>query len=318
MMRILITGALGYLGGRISRHLSTRGDIFLRLGTNRRDVQQPQWLAQGEMAQLDVLSDDNLEASCAGINCIIHLAALNEIDSVVDPARALTVNAGGTLKLLQAARKAGVKRFIYFSTAHVYGAPLIGHITEQSIPRPVHPYAITHHTAEDFVLAEHEKKNIEGIVIRLSNSVGAPLDVSVNRWTLLVNDLCRQAVTQKQLILKTAGLQSRDFICLHDVCRIVEHMAKLSTESIGNGIFNVGGKRSLRVREIAEIIARRCEVTMGFRPSIHFPAAKISDGIAVHLDYDVEKLLSTGYVLTGDINKEIDETLAICLGSSAQ
>jgi len=84
------------------------------------------------------------------------------------------------------------------------------------VPRPVHPYAITHHAAEDFVLAAHDEKRLMGYVIRLSNGFGAPAHAGVDRWTLLVNDLCRQAVQTRQLILRSAGCLGRpaEMVCL--------------------------------------------------------------------------------------------------------
>ena len=119
-----------------------------------------------------------------------------------------------------------VERFIYFSTAHIYGAPLEGTITEKSLPSPVHPYAITHRAAEDYVIAAAKQKRIQGTVLRLSNSFGAPVSPHVNRWTLLANDLCRQAVEKGTITLRSNGCQYRDFICLTDV---EEVMAKMLT-----------------------------------------------------------------------------------------
>jgi UDP-glucose 4-epimerase len=313
MMRVLVTGALGYVGGRITQHLSHRKDIELRLIARARGTAQLHGQHHSEILFGDILSDADNAAACVGIDCIIHLAALNEIDSLDNPERALEVTSGGTLKLLKAAKKAGVKRCIYFSTAHVYGTPLEGHISEKTLPRPVHPYAITHRVAEDFVLAELEKKTMEGIVLRLSNAIGAPADVAVNRWSLVVNDLCMQAVTKKKLVLKSPGTQYRDFVGLHDVCRIVEHVVGLHSKDVGDGLFNVGGNSSLQVREMAEMVASRCEVTLGFRPSLHIPDAPVGISSTVkRLEYDIAKLLSTGFVLTGDLKTEIDETLVLC------
>ena len=117
------------------------------------------------------------------MDAIVHLAAMNEMDCARDPAAALEVNTALTLRLLNAAVAAGVRRFVYLSTAHVYGAPLRGHIDERALPRPVHPYAITHRAAEDFVLAAFDAGRIEGVVLRLSNGVGAPAHAAVDRWT---------------------------------------------------------------------------------------------------------------------------------------
>src|SRR5207245_1641136 len=105
-------------------------------------------------------------------------------------------------KLTDAAKRAGVRRVVYVSTAHVYGAPLAGVITEASCAVSLHPYATSHRAAEDVVRAAHERKTIEGVVIRLSNAYGAPVSEDANCWTLLVNDLCRQAARTKTMVLR--------------------------------------------------------------------------------------------------------------------
>lgn len=308
---VLITGGSGYVGGRVIRRLSSRGDLLLRIGGRQREGVFPSWLACGSPVSLDLLSNESLVSACSGVETIIHLAALNEIDSSSDPERALLVNGLGTLKLLQAAEKAGVSRFIYFSTAHVYGAPLAGTITERTLPRPVHPYAITHHIAEDFVLAAHDRNALTGIVVRLSNGFGAPADSSVNRWSLLVNDLCRQAVTSRVLALRTSGLQRRDFIPLEDVARAVEHFLFLEPSLCVDGLFNLGGESPLKIIDIAERIAGRCQVVLGYTPEVNRPQPLL-DEVSADLDFSIEKLKSSGFSLSGNMDEEIDATLLLC------
>lgn len=310
---ILITGGFGYLGGRITEYLSAQIDATIKIGT-RIDShnERPDWLKTGEISSIDFSSDDSLRAACAGVTTIVHLAALNEIDSLKDPGHALDVNGLGTLKLLKAAETSGVSRFIYFSTAHIYGAPLCGLISETTIPRPIHPYAITHKVAEDFVLAAHTKKTLNGVVLRLSNGFGVPARADVNRWTLLVNDLCRQAVVNKKLILQSYGLQWRDFITLDDVSRAVEHFLYVSEKEIGDGLFNLGGACPLRIIDMAELIAERCNSVFGFKPLIQRPEPTNTD-IMPSLEYSIDKLRSTGFMLRGSIDAEIDATLRLCM-----
>jgi UDP-glucose 4-epimerase len=307
---ILITGGFGYLGGRIALAVANETSCQVRLAS-RKPCTAPSWLPQAQAVVMDVLDPESLKASLCGVKTVVHLAAVNENESAVNPEKALRVNTLGTLHLLQAAIAAGVERFIYFSTAHVYGAPLEGHISEQVVPRPVHPYAITHHAAEDFVLAAHDEKRICGYVIRLSNGFGAPAYAGVDRWTLLVNDLCRQAVQKRQLILRSAGLQQRDFITLHDVGRAVCHLLVLSREDSGDGLFNLGGEMSMSVWDMAQRIAKCCRETLGFDPKIERPVPGLGQD-APSLVYDIKKIKQTGFALEGDMDIEIKETLRIC------
>lgn len=308
---VLLTGGTGYVGGRIARRLMCRDDVKLLIGARQKGGLMSSWLDNDMVVPLEITSNKSLETACSGVDCVVHLAALNEIDSAADPEQALLINGLGTLKLLQASEKAGVRRFIYFSTAHVYGSPLSGVITEKTLARPVHPYAITHRIAEDFVLASHDRKLLTGIVIRLSNSFGAPADRQVKRWTLLINDLCRQVVETGCLTLSSSGMQRRDFIPLEDVAGAVEHLLFLHRDLCGDGLFNLGGASSLRVIDVAERVAGRCQDVLGFLPEIRRPQPGGSD-VCAALEFNIDKLMATGFSLSGNMDQEIDSTLLFC------
>jgi UDP-glucose 4-epimerase len=309
--KVLITGGLGYVGGRVAKALIEGTQLNVVVTTRGKNVSRPDWLARGEVLSLDMAGEGDLASVCQGVRCIVHLAAANEIESAADPEGALIVNGLGTLKLLRAAEKAGVERFIYFSTAHVYGAPLRGVITESVIPRPVHPYAITHKVAEDFVLAAHASRKITGVVLRLSNGFGAPTHAGVNRWTLIANDLCRQAVVDGKLVLRSSGLQKRDFITLADVGRAVIHFIEQPAAVIGDGLFNLGGENALRIIDMAQAIADHCEKRWGVRPPIERPAPGPTEKEDV-LDYRIDKLKSIGFTPQISFAAEIDQTLQLC------
>ncbi|MES2770835.1 MAG: SDR family oxidoreductase [Pseudomonadota bacterium] len=321
--RVLITGGLGYVGGRIAQALLTAGHS-VRCGTRRANLSAPAWLPEMALVRLDWASPDSLAEACRGIECVIHLAAMNEIESAQDPLGALQMNGLASLRLLEAAKHAAVRRFIYFSTAHVYGAPLQGEISETSLPRPIHPYAITHKVAEDFVSAAHDQKQIEGLVIRLSNGFGAPLTAQIDRWTLLVNDLCRQAVTRGELSLNSAGTQLRDFITLADVARAVNHLLQLDVTQLGDGLFNLGSGESVSIFAMAQRIAGRWHALSGqtapiIRPEPKPAANSNSNSLTVAaLNYRCAKLAATGFALTSQVDREIDDTLRLCTQAFGQ
>ncbi len=308
--QVLITGGMGYVGGRITKYLLEHTDFKIRLTTRRSIEKIPDIYSPCEIVQMGLESDKDMYEACEDVQQIVHLAGMNEIDCAKDPESALIINGLGTLKLLKAAEKAKVKKFIYFSTAHVYGAPLQGQIDELSLTRPVHPYAITHRTAEDFVLAANAHKPI-GIVLRLSNGFGAPLHPDIDRWSLLVNDLCRQAVTKRKLVLKSTGTQQRDFITLLDVCRTVRHFLFFHENKNIDGLFNVGGELTMSVIKMTELIQDRCHNTLGFKPEIIKPAIEQEDQ-EKNLYYNIDKLKSTGFKLHGDPVHEIDSMLRFC------
>jgi len=260
-----------------------------------------------------VLDPASLSAAMQNVQAVVHLAAMNENECLNNPGQAILVNTIGTLNVLQAAVAAGVKHFIYFSTAHVYGTPLVGHLTESTLPRPIHPYAITHRAAEDFVLAAHENKKSIGTVVRLSNGFGVPTHPEVDRWTLLTNDLSRQAVQTRKIVLRSNGLQQRNFITLEDVGRAVGHLLKLTKEQCGDGLFNLGGESSMSIWEMTQRIADRCQIVLGFKPDINRPESELNSIEKTQsLHYDCSKFLKTGFQLKGAVEREIDDTIALC------
>lgn len=313
--RILITGGFGYIGGRTAQWFAARPGMQVVLGSRVPRI-PPDWLPSASVVPTSWRDPESLRLACSGVDTILHLAAMNEVEAAQDPIGALEVNAVATVRLVEAAKAAKVTRFIYLSTAHVYRAPLAGRIDETACPRPAHPYASSHRAAEDVVLAAHDAGYFAGLVLRLSNGFGAPAHPHVNRWTLLVNDLCRQAVTEGRLVLRSAGLQRRDFVTLADVAGAISHVEALPREKIGDGIFNVGGAWAPTVLEMTALVAARCRHVLGSSPSIHRPDPA-PDAVSDPLDYRIDKLIETGFKLAGDREAEIDATLTMCSAQAA-
>ena len=310
MRRILIPGGLGYLGGRLAQFLASYENYEILLGS-RRQLSPPLWLPNASVVETPWDSLAGLEKICSDVDMIVHLAGMNSQDCASNSAIALEVNAVATARLLQAATRQKVKRIIYLSTAHVYGSPLKGVISEETLPVPVHPYAFSHRAGEDVVLASHESDKIEGVVVRLSNAYGAPVSKNANCWMLLVNDLCQQVATLGKLVLHSSGMQRRDFISMHDVVRGIKHFMELPSDKFGSSLFNLGGEAPYRVIDLAELIVARCEAVLGFKPEIERPEPKHGED-SLELNFQIDKLKETGFCLSGDVENEIDITLKFC------
>ena len=312
-MKVLITGGFGYLGGRLAQFLAAQGTAEIILGS-RRQAESPPWLPQAMVVQTQWGSPISLEKICSGVDAVIHLAGMNAQDCTVDPVAALEQNAVATARLIQAAVRQGVKRAIYLSTARVYGSPLSGLITEETCPVSLHPYATSHHAGEHVVRAAHQRGEIEGIVIRLSNAFGAPAHKDANCWMLLVNDLCRQAVTTQRMVLRSSGLQRRDFIPLADACRAIDHLLYLPVQKLTKGILNVGGEWSPTVWEVACLVQERCEVALATQPELIRIPPQIGETAAA-LDYRFDVLRQSGFQPGSDWPGEIDRLIEFCKAS---
>lgn len=312
-MRFLITGGFGYLGGRLAQYLSTQPINEILLGS-RHQNESPLWLPHSKVVQTQWNSLESLSKICTRVDAIVHLAGMNAQDCIADPVAAFEFNAVCTGRLLQAAVEQEVKQFIYLSTAHVYTSPLEGLITENTCPTSLHPYASSHRAGEDMVRAARQRGEIDGIVIRLSNAYGAPAHKDVNCWQLLVNDLCRQVVTTKHMVVRSSGLQRRDFVPIEDVCCAIEHLLHLSEDSIVSDVFNVGGGWSPTVWEIACLVRDRCPEIIGFLPEITREQPQ-SGETSNELDYRSDALCQSGFHHVPNKVREINQLLEFCKAS---
>jgi UDP-glucose 4-epimerase len=309
-LRILITGGFGFIGGRFALQLAQAGHQIV-LGSRNAST-PPVWLPKAEVVQIEWDDDASLEHCCSDIDVVIHAAGMNAQECAADPVAALAFNGLATARLVAAANRARVPRFIYLSTAHVYASPLAGTFTEKTCPSNLHPYATSHLAGEQAVLSASQRGQMQGIVLRLSNAFGAPMHSAVNCWMLLVNDLCKQAVQTRKLVLHTNGLQQRDFIALSDVCRFIEYLIMGHGELAQPAIFNVGSGESQSVFAMAQIIQQRCREVLSFEPFLQRVECELNE-IHPMLHFGSTNLPLLGIRLKNtDHNAEIDKLLRFC------
>ena len=308
--RILITGGLGYLGGRIANFLNGFPKTNIILGTRRKFSEIPDWAKSFQITNLNLCDTSSISDAIVNLDTVIHLAGLDEQNSFRDIEAAWKINALGTQSLLSVANDKGIQKFIYFSTFHVYG-DCEGTITEETPAQPYHPYASTHRAAEDIVRFYQHYKNINTLTLRLSNAFGCPMDTEINRWALVFNDLCRQAMTSRKMIINSSGKQYRNFISLHDVCAAIEHFLYAIPDQWGDGLYNLGGDNCLSIIEVAEIIAKVYKSKYG--ESIPVQINDKDDEKKYNpVHFNINKLKKTGFSLSGNMEKEIEKTLSLC------
>lgn len=309
-MKILITGGLGYLGGRLAKYLVNNTSHTVRIGT-RKNITGVEWLSQVEVVNTLWSSNIELEKICCDVDLVIHASGMNAVDCSKDPSLALKVNGDATARLLKSSIKQGVKRIIYISTAHVYDSPLAGKVTEQSSTKNLHPYATSHKAGENHVRLAHSKGEIEGIVVRLSNSFGPPSSLNANCWHLATNDFCKQGIESKNIIVKTSEIETRDFISITNVCRAIEHLIKLPLNRLSDGLFNIGGEWSPTILEIANILSKRIYLLTDKKINIKSQKLEQNSKLLA-LDFDIKKIKLTGFELINDRNNEFDDLIRFC------
>jgi UDP-glucose 4-epimerase len=307
IMRVLVTGASGYLGARFARYIVNKlPGVELLLASRSGDCD---WLeGLGVQVALDFERAGPLSIPTS-IDAVVHLAATNEIDCV-DVNKALQTNVNGTWRLIEGMANHSVKRFIYASTIHVYGE-LHGRLTESSPVSVKHPYGFTHQMAEQLFEYAAQRYSLDVTCLRFSNIIGAPVDARVNRWSLLVNGLCCQAVQSGRLEIKTPESR-RDFITMTDASAAIERALINDSCRSGFDVFNIASGRSMSVREMADLIAARAQVLMKKDVKVHAPNA--GSGLR-QSDFFIEnsKARTWGWAPACELVAEIDATITLCM-----
>tara|TARA_B100000886_G_scaffold339584_1_gene305517 strand:- start:1755 stop:2684 length:930 start_codon:yes stop_codon:yes gene_type:complete len=298
-MRVLITGGFGFLGGRLGKYLSTLGYEVI-LGSRKKRI-KPKWVKKGSTVQLEWENHDSLLKICEGVDIVVHAAGLNALESKLDPKLAFKVNGDFTKSLFLAAESCGVKKFIFISTAHVYKPNIEGLIHENSLTTNKHPYAESNVLGENLILSS-KNKEIEKVVIRLSNSFGAPERKEADCWNLVINNLCKEAVEKKSLTINGPSDNYRNFITMTDVCCAIEFLIK-ENKIFNSIIFNLGD-RTKSIYEMALLINRCLKEVLNIDVPI-IEKGEYSPRELKSLKFSSELIKSKGFELTSNYEQEI-------------
>ena len=278
---ILITGASGFIGGVLSDYLEQEG-LKIRRASKKK--------LNKKYFQLDLKNSNEIEAACKGVNTVIHLASLDHAQSERNLLEAKEINFHSTVRLYEEAVKNKASRFIYFSTAHVYGKNLKNIVNEKTKPEPLSNYAITHYMAEEYLLKNAEKNETEVIVLRLSNIVGNPDNRNLKTWKYVANDLCIQAYKDKKIELISKGFQKRDFYSLENLLFTIKNIIKSKNKKLINEVFNLGEGKSISIIDLAKIIKVEYKLITNSEINIH---SGDKDELSNELDYQVNKIKAT-------------------------
>ncbi|MFA7342838.1 MAG: SDR family oxidoreductase [Terrimicrobiaceae bacterium] len=305
-MTYLVTGGFGFLGGRMAHYLHEAGHRVV-LGS-RSARPHPAWLPRAEVRKTVWDDDVSLSDACRETDVVIHAAGMDAADCAADPGGAFEMNRLGTARLVRAACRNRVKMFVFLSTAHVYSAPLEGVVTEDSIPRNPHPYAASNSAGEKEVIQGTKNREMRGIVVRLSNGFGVPASDETKCGRLAINDLCRQAVETRKMVLKTSGAQRRDFISISGAVEAIHRLTGLPEPVPSGSVFNLGGGWAPTIWEVAVTVQERCHRIFGFSPEIERPCQVVQD-VSPALDFRSDALLRAGIAVPRRQEEEIDRLL---------
>jgi UDP-glucose 4-epimerase len=253
-MKIVVTGGNGYIGARLTLFLSKIGYKVVPVCRSI-EAQDIQWIALMDSIIIGDITDDDVINQIANVNAdlIIHLISLDHRQSESEPSYVNKVNVLSTWKLLHYCIPKGLKKFIYFSTAQVYGKLPNEVIDENHSLIPSNIYGLTHLLSEEICAYFNNNSICNVISIRLSNSYGSPVFKENNCWWLAVNDLCKSAIQNNEIRLLSDGSPLRDFIHFNDLCNAINILIS-SKDKITNNVYNLSSGVTHSILEIAIFI----------------------------------------------------------------
>jgi len=277
LKKILVTGACGYLGARLSKYLAGNGYKVTAFDDFDPSI-YIQWTSLMDEVVVGDIRDETTLSSLAEkrFDVVIHLISLDHHRSEDNPNFVSSINVMPTWNLLDKFAKKGLKKFIYFSTIHVYGKLPNDIITEDHKPSPQNAYGLTHLLSENICNYFNRRTDTTCINVRISNSYGSPAFQESNCWWLVINDLCKSAVEKERLTLLSDGSPQRDFIHSSDVARAVQVLIETEKSELEDNIFHIASGNTLTILELAHIVKRVYQARFEKRISVCLPNGSIS------------------------------------------
>ena len=265
-MRVLVTGAGGYIGSVAVERLLERGHDVIALDSferGHRAAVHP----DAEMAHVDLRDYEAIFATVLGrsLDAVFHFAALHLVpESVEKPAEYYRNNMLGGMNLLDAARAAEIPRFVFSSTAAVYGEPKTSPVRESDPKLPINPYGRSKSMVEQILEDYAAKYPINYAAFRFFNVAGATEKFGEDhRPETHIIPMALQVLQGKRHVFKIMGTDypTSDGSCIRDYVHVADladaHILALSRLDNGSlGAINLGTKGGYSVRQIAEAVSR--------------------------------------------------------------
>jgi UDP-glucose 4-epimerase len=255
MASYLITGIAGFIGSSLARELLRRGEQVRgvdNFSTGKRE-NLAEILGQIDFREADLLDLDAMKQACAGVDYVLHQAAIPSVPkSVLDPIASNRANADGTLNVLVAARDAKVKRVVFASSSSIYGDTPTLPKHEGMTPDPISPYAVAKLASERYMISFYRCYGLETVALRYFNIFGPRQDPS-SPYSGVLAKFIAQMLGGKQPTIFGDGEQSRDFTYIDNTVEANLLACKAPTQVAGK-VFNVATGHRVTLNETFKLL----------------------------------------------------------------
>lgn len=268
-MRVLVCGGAGYIGSNMTAMLAAEACepvVFDNFSKGHRSAIRKCEFVEGDLADFCLLVDTLKKYE---IEAVMHFAAFIEVgESVQEPLKYYDNNLSRTRNLLSAMQAAGVEKFVFSSTAAVYGIPEQVPVTEDSPAEPINPYGQSKLDVERMCYYQSQTGRLRYVTLRYFNACGAGCDATLgedHRPESHLIPLIIQAAMGKRDKIEIYGTDYdtpdgtciRDYIHIDDLCRAhLLALAKLQTDT--ELIYNLGNGTGYSVRQVIETVKKVC------------------------------------------------------------
>ncbi|WNK00329.1 SDR family oxidoreductase [Thalassospiraceae bacterium LMO-JJ14] len=254
-MRCIVTGGAGFIGSHLTERLLSHGHtvaVIDNCSTGRLDNLAHLKDQDGLSVHVGDINDPAvLGAAFDGAEWVFHLAALADIvPSIEQPMAYMHANVDGTLAVLEAARAAGVKRFVYAASSSCYGIPDVYPTPETAETRPQYPYALAKYLGEQCVMHWCQLYGLPAVSLRMFNIYG-PRSRTSGTYGAVFGVFLAQKLAGEPYTVVGDGTQTRDFTFVGDAVAAFEAAAE---SNVSGEIMNIGSDNTYSVNRLVELL----------------------------------------------------------------
>lgn len=304
MSKILITGIAGFIGSSIAREVLRQGATVVGLDD----------LSQGKLENLheirnridfrhaSILDDAELRDACRGVDYVFHEAAVASVPkSVEDPLGTNEINLTGTLRVLEASRRAGVKRLMYAASSAAYGNAPEQPKRESMLPDPVSAYAVQKVAGELYLSSYMRTYGLQTVSLRYFNIFGPRQDPSSQYSGVLARFISLMTEGRTPTIFGD-GLTSRDFTYIDNV--VSANLLAAKAPQAAGGVFNVATGSRVTLLEAFDCIKR----ITGYTGEVNFQPERAGDVKHSLADITLSRQV-LGYDVVADLEYGLEKTI---------